>query len=470
MREVHILWAEDDFAYFRSYHDILKAFLEERGIRANIERAENGNEVYRILMSGRFDLLIVDIEMGTTWGGIETVKDLRRWYPALPMLIVSNKIAEHEDEIAGLRRQGIITHAFSAGSSREWCEKAWQVLSIKPPAILHMSDIHFGPFHALSSELPLESLLFPLFEDIEREGEIDLIVITGDFSSVGAQEEFDRAKEFLWRVAERLDVPLDRFIFVPGNHDIYRNEESGRRFVKYIEFLKLFYGGLSDPGEVFKSYGDLFDESHGGLSWDSRKHSEESLYSVSVYDDLQIVVIGLNSVVSAEEKNWDSGRIENSQLLRVDHELNKLRPPRSHYFRIAAFHHHLFVVPSFTSEGEPERVVRNQGLLLRHLISNRVKLVLHGHTHYSIGYKYLPYYLDGNENKAKPIHVFGTGTLSGKELAKAQPYFHLTSIRCGHNDEGVISTAVVTAYQLVDDSLRWRTLSPVKINFGEEIW
>ena len=469
MRTVNILWAEDKDANFLKYSRKLKEYFGERGFLAEITRAVDGNALFRHLTypSERFDILLTDIDM-PNFDGIKAVKRLRMSYPGLPMIIISAFTGEDvfAPILSDLVDQKIISGYFPAGEEEAWCEAIWRAIARRAPTILHLSDIHFGSEHAFQEKLQVEDLMSLVLREITAKEKIDLVVVSGDLTSRGTEQEFEHAADFLSSIARTLQLGPERFVIVPGNHDIYRSEEPNRRFSKFVEFLDGFYRRLPDPGVAFTRFPALYDEERQWLHWNAKKHQDESLYSVAIFDDLQTIVIGLNSVISIGDDRLNFSRIEPKQLIKIAEELNDLSPPQSHYFRIAVFHHNPVAVPSFSSEGEPDRIVRNPALVLRELIKNRVRLALHGHTHYSIGFKYLPYLLDGDRTLSSPLVVVGAGTLSGRDLQAAQSYYHMTVIRCDLDEAGTIPSATLIPYRLKDDWLGWESVTSVKITFS----
>lgn len=465
MRKARILWAEDKPRTFDILSNMLVNYLKEKQVEPTIIRAADGNAVFGHLNDAIPDVLILDINMPDK-DGITAVKGVARDYTGLPTIIVSAFTHEDQNEIilTQLLKDKVILGAYASDETEAWCEAIWRAITIKGPTILHMSDIHFGKHHALKNQLQIEDLITAVLEKICAKSDVDVVVISGDLSSVGEEREFNLAKDFLHTVAETLKLSLDRFVIVPGNHDIYQKEEPSRRFLKFAEFLNNFYGKLTNPSTALRRYIELYHDNTGYLRWDSQKHDDSSLYSITIFDELKMVFIGLNSVISIADERWKYAEIHPLQLKKYSERLQRLLKPQANYFRVAVFHHNLLVVPSFTCDGEPDRIVRNQSLVLHHLISNKVNLALHGHTHYSIGYQYSPYFLDRNLSPAKPIHVFAAGTLSGEELARAQSYFHLTAIRCSLNDQGSISSASLTPYELFDDSLEWEEGSSVSFS------
>lgn len=136
--------------------------------------------------------------------------------------------------------------------------------------LLHLSDLHFGPFSRFAKEDPPtlgRSFAKALLQERERlslpEG-LDLAIVTGDLAEAGKPREFDMAAGFLGAVAEVLKVEPRRFVFVPGNHDVswalckkiesdrdeeefdeseFRRRLDAVKLQRYEEFLTRFYGG-----------------------------------------------------------------------------------------------------------------------------------------------------------------------------------------------------------------------------------
>ncbi|HYQ47963.1 MAG TPA: response regulator transcription factor [Thermodesulfovibrionales bacterium] len=62
--------------------------LEDSGIVRSIEEASNGQEVLDKVKRSRFDVVLLDISM-PGMGGIETLEELKKLYPSLPVLMLS---------------------------------------------------------------------------------------------------------------------------------------------------------------------------------------------------------------------------------------------------------------------------------------------------------------------------------------------------------------------------------------------
>jgi 3',5'-cyclic AMP phosphodiesterase CpdA/CheY-like chemotaxis protein len=468
MKKIKILWAEDKHAIFDLHAKKLKTYLSKAGVSAEILWAAGGDQVYRYLLNGEIkkepiDLLICDVSM-PKWNGIRTINDISTQYKGLPIIVVTALLDRYEKKLHPMRQAGAIRDFFSLYPVETWFESVLKNLRVSPPSIIHMSDIHFGRFHGFKdTSLEIEDIAAPILKEIKDKTEVNLVIISGDLTSEGLDEEFERALSFITFVSDRTGVPLDRFIIVPGNHDIFRREQPHRRFNKYVEFLNSMYKKLDDAGKgALSRYPEVFDDQR--IELDPKRHTEDSGYSIAVFDELKTIIIGLNSVVSSDDESFDYSRINPTQLARVSDRLRNLPVNTSDYLRIAVFHHNLFVVPSMLNDGNPERMIRNQGLVLHTLISNDVKLVLHGHTHFSIGYSYRPYLFAPLDPINSGIHVFAAGTLSGSELESGQSYFHLTHIQGLFDDTGKISKGSVTPYKIIPNSLSWTVDDPFEVD------
>ena len=104
--------------------------------------------------------------------------------------------------------------------------------------IIHFSDFHLSkdPAHINKSQRLMEKFQEKLVQ-INHENKIDLIVFSGDminqggkgFDSIG--QGFQTFKLLLLdKLMSSLNLPSERFVFVPGNHDVDRNLDN-----EYVE-------------------------------------------------------------------------------------------------------------------------------------------------------------------------------------------------------------------------------------------
>src|SRR5438046_627998 len=93
--------------------------------------------------------------------------------------------------------------------------------------ILHISDIHPRPGDNLR-------LLAETIADATKAFKIGFLVASGDLGYQGQNQEI--AAQWLRELADKIKVPKERIICVPGNHDV----DKGR-----IERLEDPFGGYS---------------------------------------------------------------------------------------------------------------------------------------------------------------------------------------------------------------------------------
>jgi 3',5'-cyclic AMP phosphodiesterase CpdA len=93
--------------------------------------------------------------------------------------------------------------------------------------LLHLSDLNFGNKNRFSDKpTDLGNAFYRATQEASKEcgmpdSEIaSLVIVTGDFVESGLPSEFRAAHEFLASFAGEMNLPHERFVFLPGNHDI----------------------------------------------------------------------------------------------------------------------------------------------------------------------------------------------------------------------------------------------------------
>ncbi|MCP4662860.1 MAG: metallophosphoesterase, partial [bacterium] len=131
---------------------------------------------------------------------------------------------------------------------------------------LHLSDLHFGhgpTEHGWNQVLVLDTLKTTV-KEARSKGEwppIDLILVTGDvaFSGGGrpgqagqANDEYQRAADWLNQVAAGAGLGPEAVFVVPGNHDVDRSRDQDRdtrRLIKDLRAGESIDEALKDPGD-----------------------------------------------------------------------------------------------------------------------------------------------------------------------------------------------------------------------------
>ncbi len=92
--------------------------------------------------------------------------------------------------------------------------------------ILHVSDLHERANRETDTwrrRRVLGDAWMRNLDEIRDDGyPVDLVCFTGDIADWGVEDEYRRASDFVHELLERLEVPIQRFFPVPGNHDVNR--------------------------------------------------------------------------------------------------------------------------------------------------------------------------------------------------------------------------------------------------------
>lgn len=179
--------------------------------------------------------------------------------------------------------------------------------------IAHISDFHTG------SQYFIPNLLSRTIEEL-NELEPDIVVVTGDMTDGGFEQEYKTAESFLSM------LKCERRLLVPGNHD--------SRNVGYIHFE-----------DIFGPRNGLLE--HGGVR-----------------------ILGADS----SEPDLDNGRIGRERYRWLAENFTG----HDEDFKVFVVHHHLLPVPG---TGRERNIVYDAGDLLEVLLTIGVDLVLCGHKH-----------------------------------------------------------------------------------------
>lgn len=200
----------------------------------------------------------------------------------------------------------------------------------------------------------------------------DYLVLPGDVSNRAKPEEFALASEVVLEIAEALEVPAHKVIYVPGNHDVD------------WEVMKLGH----DPTGFRK--GQRY-EPMNGESWVFHEVIGRSTGSLiqapyfAIWDYHDLLVVGYNSSFHDDPNvSVHHGLIANESLTRLEEELEAREAGATKAkkkLRIFLVHHHP-VQYSDPIPNEPDfSAMTNAGNLLKILRRKHFDLVIHGHKH-----------------------------------------------------------------------------------------
>ena len=194
--------------------------------------------------------------------------------------------------------------------------------------IAHLSDLHFGHHD--------EAVTATLARELDDQN-LDLVVISGDFTQRGTKGEFETARTFI----DTLKAPV---FAVPGNHDV-PHYNLWQRFI--------------DPYGLYRRYID--------------KHTEPFLAIDGV------AIAGLKTTRRImPEFNWSNGMLNRHQLRKLESRYAQAAPDA---LRIIVAHHPLLYPEA--DLGVKQRRVGGADRALETFAALGVRLVLSGHFHLS---------------------------------------------------------------------------------------
>lgn len=293
-------------------------------------------------------------------------------------------------------------------------------VACKANSILHLTDIHFGTGsnrqqHVWKLEEEEDdqggwTLSDAISNCLRGKHQVGAVIVTGDLTFTGAEEEFNQALKFFRRLQGQLDIPIDNFVIIPGNHDIRWSVddayEDGAEVTRapreaqenYRNFHRKLFGYDADP---YLAMGRKFALPSG----------------------IMIEVAGLNSSSLAQGKNFlaGMGRIEEASLEEAANKLGWHDDMGTLALRILAVHHHL----ALTEDLEPaDKFAHGFGIAIdsvriqRAAARKSVKLALHGHKHRPFIWRSSVYELpDGPQNKYErgDLSLIGGGSAGSSD-------------------------------------------------------
>lgn len=79
---------------------------------------------------------------------------------------------------------------------------------------LHISDLH------IKDKADWKAYRKEIIQKCRSRGQIDIVIVTGDFHDFSAEADFHLAQDFLVELMEGLQLDITKDLFViPGNHD-----------------------------------------------------------------------------------------------------------------------------------------------------------------------------------------------------------------------------------------------------------
>jgi len=183
-----------------------------------------------------------------------------------------------------------------------------------------------------------------------RQLDVDHYAITGDLTHIGLKNEFEQVSRWLNNI-----TTSDQITLIPGNHDLYVNEQWDRSFALWESYML----GDDPPTQA------LSNQALTQLN---------QLYPI-VRIRKHVAFIGLSSAFDAP---WfrATGKVDEQQLIRLQKLLSSTA--LDNYCKVLLVHH-----PLTMTHTPARKCLLNRDKLTNLLTQHPVDLILHGHGHNS---------------------------------------------------------------------------------------
>jgi len=303
-----------------------------------------------------------------------------------------------------------------------------QATELKSDLILHLSDPHFvSPTKnrnqhvwRLEGESGETATLADAIKRAIGDQPVGLVIVTGDLTFTGSEEEFHSAATSLNKLSGLLDLDSDRFIIIPGNHDIQWTKDD-----QYNESSPV----TEAPDLAKQNYRSFYNQFF--------RHTAHPMLAMGrrfvLPSGVVLEICGLNSSSLATGRNFlaGMGRIDENTYRSVANELKWSDPPQGLAVRFLAIHHHL----SFTEDVEGHSgystgfgIAVDAPRILRLAARNGVHLALHGHKHRAFLWRSDVYELPemaSTRFDLGPFAILGVGSSGSSDTPTKANFFNL---------------------------------------------
>lgn len=306
---------------------------------------------------------------------------------------------------------------------------SWNVVNLSQDTILHITDPHFsvGKFRSqhvwrLESENGNGATLAEAVKNALGPIQPGLIIVTGDLTFSGAEEEFNEAFHGLNALAGKLNLDSDRIVVIPGNHDIVWTKND-----TYVENAPVTEAPAAAIANYKSFYRKLFThDANPRLAMGRR---------FLLPCGLALEICGLNSNSLESGKNFltGMGRIEEAAFQDIANQLRWSEESGSPFaLRLLLTHHHLALTEDLEAAGDYYRgfgIASDAARILRLAAKFGVQLALHGHKHRAFLWRAGVYELpELGSGKASQISIVGGGSAGSSETDSHKNYFNLLQV------------------------------------------
>lgn len=226
--------------------------------------------------------------------------------------------------------------------------------------ILHISDLHYD-----QSNEDMQKIIESFFDDIIKQGEIDIIIFSGDLVQKGDKNLFSEVKEnFINPLLEKLNLTKNDFFIVPGNHETNREKTSDYEFELKKNFndeklRKIF--NFSDDGLFLKKLED-FNNFKKELNQESIVFNDIFSMHKKEIKGKKVVISCLNSSLFCRKTDDE---IDEGNLILSEHQIGKtIEGIEENDIKICVFHHGLNCLKLEDRTSVEKILYKNYDLLL----------------------------------------------------------------------------------------------------------
>ena len=241
-----------------------------------------------------------------------------------------------------------------------------------PIRILHISDLQFGP--ELPADFNIESAL-AAGAIRHWDGPPTFIAITGDIAERGLPSEYAAAREWLTKLSVELDRDWsdDRFLLIPGNHDLCWP-------LAWSACIDVRNRVLKAPGDfpelasfIVEPFREFSEQLGGeGSCWEIRNIGPRAAYR-----RLGIVLFGCNTCEQVDEWGKPKQSLADQTLANLFSAIRLHRKDAQQALTIGLIHHPL-------NANDPTEMLPRRGSFLKGLSDQDGDvLILCGHVHSS---------------------------------------------------------------------------------------
>jgi predicted phosphodiesterase len=244
--------------------------------------------------------------------------------------------------------------------------------------VLWLSDLHFSidDHHGFPSTTTVaEHALWNVVESTLKEHNLDqlgAVILSGDFTWKADPKEFEQAKEFISELSSKLTVANYDYIICPGNHDVPFSDQPWNDHQKVTRPRK----------EAIKLYSSFYRHLFYREPNPYLACGRRVIFGRSV----PVEFASLNSQMLDQKENVFQGHgfVGKDQLDFVRDQMAWKAPQDAGMpVRVVILHHHLLPVTfrDIPKGGANYSVSLDAEAIIRWIVENKIKIVLHGHQH-----------------------------------------------------------------------------------------